>query len=69
MVDDNTTLHFTNTIPGFLNCSHRRLGSLPGCLFKYDSVDEQCADGREGEWRYSSNCTRDDLYTVLVTKK
>ena len=31
----------------FLHCS--RQGELPGCLFMFDQVDQQCADGRTGE--------------------
>ena len=41
-----------NTLPGFLNCT--RLGTLPGCLFKYDAPYKQCAAGREGELTSSS---------------
>ena len=33
--------------PSFLHCS--RQGQLPGCLFMFDQVDQQCADGRTGE--------------------
>ena len=35
------------TPPSFLSCS--RQGGLPGCLFMFDQVDQQCADGRTGE--------------------
>ena len=33
--------------PSFLHCSHQ--GELPGCLFMFDEVDQQCADNRTGE--------------------
>ena len=33
--------------PSFLHCS--RQGELPGCLFMFDQVDQQCAEGRTGE--------------------
>ena len=33
--------------PSFLHCS--RQGQLPGCLFMFDQVDQQCAEGRTGE--------------------
>ena len=46
-VRNDSTPYFANTIPGFLDCS--RLGTLPGCIFKYDNPDEQCAAGRQGE--------------------
>ena len=40
-------LIYSTTVPGFLNCT--RQGALPGCEIRYDSLDEQCAPGREGE--------------------
>ncbi len=43
--EDNTAF-FSTTIPGFLNCT--RAGTLPGCLFKFDDRNEQCASGRKG---------------------
>lgn len=32
----------------FLQCKTEGESGLPGCLFKYDSPDEQCNDRREG---------------------
>ena len=32
--------------PTFQNCS--KVGNLTGCLFKYDSPDEQCSNNRTG---------------------
>ena len=46
-VREDNSLYFTSTIPGFLNCS--RLGSLTGCLFKFDDANGQCASGRKGD--------------------
>ena len=43
---ENGTVYFANTIPGFLKCD--RAGSLPGCKFKFDYPDQQCAIGRNG---------------------
>ena len=46
-VREDSSVFTANTLPGFLNCT--RLGTLPGCLFKYDAPNEQCAEGREGK--------------------
>ena len=57
---ENGSIYFANTIPGFLNCS--QLGTLPGCLFKFDSPDDQCATGRNGT---NFTCVVLVLYTQL----
>lgn len=44
--DSDWSLSFQPAIPGFLNCESE--GNLPGCLYKYDDEDAQCAEGREG---------------------
>ena len=49
---ENGYVFTANTLPGFLNCT--RLGTLPGCLFKYDDPNKQCAAGREGKCATSS---------------
>lgn len=48
--EDNSPF-FSTTVPGFLNCT--RAGTLPGCLYKFDQPNDQCAPGREGRrlWR------------------
>ena len=46
-VKENSSLIYSTTVPGFLNCTQQ--GALPGCEIKYDSLQEQCAQGREGE--------------------
>ena len=48
-VREDKSLYFATTIPGFLNCS--RQGGLPGCLVKFDHLERQCVDGREGTVR------------------
>lgn len=40
-------LIYSTTVPGFLNCT--RQGALPGCEIRYDSLEEQCAQGRQGQ--------------------
>ena len=46
--ESSNELHLVpGTPPSFLNCSCQ--GGLPGCLFMFDQVDQQCANGRTGE--------------------
>ena len=76
--DDNYSLYFANTIPGFLNCT--RQGALQGCLFKYDQPDLQCASGRQGTcifhglffikvWRELIVSPNEDSYHAQLTYK
>ncbi|XP_019857680.1 PREDICTED: uncharacterized protein LOC109585980 [Amphimedon queenslandica] len=44
---DGSDIVFRGAIPGFLNCTQER--NLPGCLFKFDEPNEQCATGRTGD--------------------
>ena len=47
--DDNDDQLFPLfTLPIFLNCTRDGGSDLPGCLYKYDSPNEQCSNGREG---------------------
>lgn len=41
-------------LPVFLNCIKEGESSLPGCLFKFDSLDEQCHEGRKG-WKHADH--------------
>ena len=34
--------------PGYVECDQQ--GRLPGCRFQFDNPDEQCRDGRQGEY-------------------
>ena len=34
--------------PGYVDCDQQ--GRLPGCLFEFDNPDDQCRDGRQGEY-------------------
>jgi hypothetical protein len=44
---ENGSLTLLSGVPAaLLNC--KRLGQLPGCLYKFDDPDEQCAPGRKG---------------------
>ena len=52
----------SGTPPSFLHCS--RQGGLPGCLFMFDQVDQQCADRRKGE--YSGFSTSFSVCVVCV---
>ena len=59
----------SGTPPSFLNCS--RQGELPGCLFMFDQVDQQCADGRTGDHECSSShislsFSLSDMYCFVV---
>ena len=47
MGTENGTVYFANTVPGFLKCV--RAGTLPGCQFRFDDPDLQCATGRSGK--------------------
>ncbi|XP_065897695.1 uncharacterized protein [Dysidea avara] len=48
--DDNDDQLFPLfTLPIFLNCTRDGGSDLPGCLYKYDSPNEQCSNGREGD--------------------
>ena len=60
--DDELRL-VTGTPPSFLHCS--RQGQLPGCLFMFDQIDQQCADGRTGE-QCSSYCSYLSQTYVLI---
>ncbi|CAI8022052.1 hypothetical protein GBAR_LOCUS12976 [Geodia barretti] len=42
----SSALIYSTTVPGFLNCT--RQGALPGCEIRYDSLEDQCAQGRQG---------------------
>ncbi len=46
--EENATVYFANTVPGFLEC--RRVGTLPGCEFRFDDRNRQCATGRSGKF-------------------
>ena len=46
--DENGSLALLSGIPAAL-VSCKRMGELPGCLFKFDDPDAQCADGRRGK--------------------
>ena len=46
--DENGSLALLSGIPSAL-VSCQRMGELPGCLFKFDDPDSQCADGRRGK--------------------
>ena len=43
----SSALIYSTTVPGFLNCT--RQGALPGCEIRYDSLEDQCAQGRQGQ--------------------
>ncbi len=40
-------MHFANIVPGFLDCHGE--GTLPGCEYRFDDPDWQCAPGRSGK--------------------
>ena len=46
--DKNGSLALLSGIPAAL-VSCQRMGELPGCLFKFDDPDAQCANGRRGK--------------------
>ena len=45
-VRENGSFYTASAVPGFLSCS--RLGTLPGCEFRFDDRHRQCAAGRRG---------------------
>ena len=49
-VKNESSLIASTTVPGFLNCT--RQGALPGCEIKYDRLEDQCAEGRNGQLKY-----------------
>lgn len=42
------TLITARVLPGYVTCEPQ--GRLPGCLFKFDDISDQCSEGRTGEW-------------------
>ena len=48
--DENGTRRLTTAPvqPGYVECDQQ--GRLPGCRFQFDNPDEQCRDGRQGEY-------------------
>lgn len=47
---EDGSFYTASTVPGFLTCS--RLGALPGCEYRFDDPDRQCAAGRRGQFNF-----------------
>ena len=52
------------TLPVFLRCNREEESGLPGCLFKYDSPDEQCHEGRKGKRERERVVSMDDIIVL-----